>query len=95
MLLALDSNGTDLMKDDKDKDGKPDRDFYPIAWLSKYGEGRTFYCSLGHNDEVYWNPTVVEHYLAGIQYALGELEADATPMKVAMLDSEGRIIVKN
>src|SRR5687767_3012717 len=54
MLLALDANGTDLKKDDGNKDGKPDRDFYPIAWLSTYGKGKTFYCSLGHNNEVYW-----------------------------------------
>jgi uncharacterized protein len=94
MLLALDANGTDLKKDDKDKDGKPDRDFYPIAWLSTYGKGKTFYCSLGHNDEVYWNPTVVAHYLAGIQYALGELPADATPKAVAMLMSDGTVVAQ-
>jgi hypothetical protein len=28
------------------------------------------------------NPVVLEHYLAGIQYALGELKADATPQVV-------------
>lgn len=92
MLLALDPNGTDMKKDDQNKDGKPDREFYPIAWLSTYGKGRIFYCSLGHNDEIYWNPTVVQHYLAGIQYALGELPADATPKAVAMIMSNGRIV---
>lgn len=95
MLLALDANGTDLNKDDQNKDGKPDRDFYPIAWLSTYGKGKTFYCSLGHNDEVYWNPVVVQHYLAGIQYALGELPADATPKAVAMLMNDGRMVARN
>ena len=95
MLLALDSEGTDLKKDDGNKDGKPDRDFYPIAWLSTYGKGKTFYCSLGHNDEVYWNPVVVQHYLAGIQYALGELPADATPKAVAMLMNDGRMVAGN
>jgi len=95
MLLALDANGTDLMKDDQNKDGQPDRDFYPIAWLSTYGKGKTFYCSLGHNDEVYWNPTIVQHYLAGIQYALGELPADATPKAVAMILNDGSAVVRN
>jgi type 1 glutamine amidotransferase len=92
MLLALDANGTDLKRDDGNKDGQPDRSFYPVAWLSSYGKGRTFYCSLGHNDDVYWNPVVVQHYLAGIQYALGELPADATPKSVAMLMSDGRMV---
>jgi uncharacterized protein len=94
MLLALDTGAPIIAKDDRDKDGKADRDFYPIAWLSKYGEGKTFYCSLGHNDEVYMNAPVVAHYLAGLQYALGELPADATPQKVAMVMSDGSLVAK-
>jgi len=27
----------------------------------------------------YWNPAVLQHYLDGLQYALGDLKADATP----------------
>lgn len=89
MLLALDPDGTNMGKDSKD--GKPARDFYPIAWVSKFGEGRTFYCSLGHNEHVYATPAVLQHYLAGIQYALGELAADATPVKVARLNESGAL----
>jgi type 1 glutamine amidotransferase len=77
MLLALDANGTDMAKDTDDL-----RSLYPIAWVDTWGKGRIFYCSLGHNDEIYMNPVVMEHYLAGIQYALGELKADATPQAV-------------
>jgi type 1 glutamine amidotransferase/HEAT repeat protein len=55
-----------------------DRDL-PVSWIRTFGKGRVFYCSLGHNDEVYWNPAVLQHYLDGIQYALGDLQADATP----------------
>ena len=55
-----------------------DRDL-PISWIRTFGKGRIFYCSLGHNDEIYWNPAVLQHYLDGIQYALGDLQADATP----------------
>jgi type 1 glutamine amidotransferase len=80
MLLALDPDGTDMSKDKEDV-----RDFYPVAWVDTWGKGRVFYCSLGHNDEIYWNPVVVEHYLAGIQFALGELAADATPQTVISL----------
>ena len=82
MLLALDPEGTDMTKDKEDT-----RALYPIAWLDTWGKGRVFYCSLGHNDEVYMNPVVMGHYLAGIQYALGELTADATPRAVL---SQGR-----
>ena len=77
MLLALDPTGTDMTKDSDDQ-----RPLYPIAWIDTCGQGRVFYCSLGHNDEIYMNPIVLEHYLAGIQFALGELKADATPTTV-------------
>ena len=73
MLLALDTSKMDVSAGNrKDKQ-------YPISWISTYGKGHTFYCSLGHNDHIYYNPAVLQHYLAGIQYALGDLSADATP----------------
>ncbi len=75
ILLALDNQKlADIAKGNRKKDG-----LYPVAWLATYGKGRTFYCSLGHREEIYWNPTILKHYLAGIQYALGDLDADATP----------------
>jgi len=52
---------------------------YAVSWLNKYGDGRVFYCSLGHNEATYMNPIVLKHYLAGLQFALGDLEADAKP----------------
>jgi type 1 glutamine amidotransferase len=72
-LLALDESKMDVSK------GQREDKFYAISWLATYGKGRTFYCSLGHNDHIYWNPAILKHYLAGIQYALGDLDADATP----------------
>jgi type 1 glutamine amidotransferase len=52
---------------------------YPISWVSTYGKGRTFYCSLGHREEIYCEPAILKHYLAGLQYVLGDLDADASP----------------
>lgn len=57
---------------------RPDHD-YAIAWIRRWGEGRVFYCSLGHVHEATWNPAIVRFYLAGIQYALGDLKTDDTP----------------
>jgi len=51
----------------------------PVSWLRTWGEGRLFYTNLGHNDMTFANPTVLQHILDGIQYAAGDLEADATP----------------
>jgi type 1 glutamine amidotransferase len=50
-----------------------------ITWIKTWGQGRVFYCALGHNHDVTWNPAVLEHYLQGIQFALGDLKVDAKP----------------
>ena len=55
----------------------------PVAWIHEFGEetprGRVFYSNFGHNNTTFWNPLILKHYLAGIQYATGDLTADATP----------------
>jgi type 1 glutamine amidotransferase len=56
-----------------------DDDDFAISWIRKYGNGRVFYCSLGHVHQTYWNPTILKQWLAGVQYVLGDLDADATP----------------
>jgi type 1 glutamine amidotransferase len=55
-----------------------DKDF-PVTWIRAYEKGRVFYSSLGHGSPVFWNASLLEHFLAGIQYALGDLKADSTP----------------
>jgi type 1 glutamine amidotransferase len=57
---------------------RTDGDF-PISWFKHAGTGRVFYCSLGHNEHIYWNPAVLRHYLAGIQYALGDRDLPDAP----------------
>ncbi|MFY7818670.1 MAG: ThuA domain-containing protein [Akkermansiaceae bacterium] len=48
---------------------------YGVSWARNHGKGRVFYCSLGHNHEMYWNAKILSHYLAGIQWSLGDLQA--------------------
>jgi type 1 glutamine amidotransferase/sugar phosphate isomerase/epimerase len=57
---------------------RPDK-IYPVTWIRNYGKGRVFYCSLGHMPETFMSPPIVGHFLAGMQYLLGDLDADATP----------------
>ncbi len=52
---------------------------YALSWTRRYGEGRVFFCAFGHDDAIWFNPAILKHYLAGIQYALGDLKADDTP----------------
>ena len=58
--------------------GRTDNDF-AVSWVRSWGKGRVFYCSLGHRNEIFWNPAILQHYLDGIQFALGDLPADTTP----------------
>ena len=48
---------------------------YPQAWYQDFGEGRSFYTSLGHRDDIWSNDPVFQaHVVGGIRWALG-LEA--------------------
>ncbi|MBA7609743.1 hypothetical protein ES703_16937 [subsurface metagenome] len=76
VLLSLDMADTTNLNA---KDVRPSDKDVAISWVRSYGQGRVFYCSLGHNHHLFWNPAVLRHYLDGIQFALGDLAADATP----------------
>jgi hypothetical protein len=74
ILLQLDPERSDPGKNTK----RADND-YPVAWVQTVGEGRVFYSSLGHNHHIFTNPMILKHFLAGIQFATGDLKADTTP----------------
>ena len=57
---------------------KEDMDF-PMSWIRRQGKGRVFYTGLGHGADVFANPQMLQHMLAGIQYALGDLAANDAP----------------
>lgn len=83
-LLTLDKHPNDKTPGD-----------YPIAWLKEFGQGRVFYTSLGHREDV-WEPNspaqkgeiknapevalaYQQHLLGGIKWALGLKKCDAKP----------------
>lgn len=83
-----------LLTLDKHPNNKTPGD-YPVAWIKEYGQGRVFYTSLGHREDVWdpdWkdrngsrmNPPEVgkayqQHILGGIRWALGLVPGDARP----------------
>jgi uncharacterized protein len=71
-LEAKDGEKRDLAAARADKD-------YALAWIRPWGQGRLFYCALGHRHSVTFEPEMAKFYLAGIQYALGDLKADDAP----------------
>lgn len=75
VILSLDVPNTNMgVKWINRKDGD-----FGLAWVRLHGQGRVFYTSLGHRTELFWNPMILRFYLDGLQFALGDLEAPATP----------------
>jgi type 1 glutamine amidotransferase len=65
---------------DKAKEDWPRADHdYGLSWLHREGKGRVFYEAHGHDEKIYAIKPMLEHVLAGVQYALGDLKADDTP----------------
>jgi type 1 glutamine amidotransferase len=75
VLLSLDTKKTNMgvpwiKRDDND---------FALAWVRQEGKGRVFYCSLGHRTELYWDPKLLQFYLADVQFRTGDLDAPAKP----------------
>jgi len=75
------------MEETPDKGSNPQKD-YPLAWIKNQGKGRVFYSALGHSGDTYQNAKMLTFILAGIQFAIGDLKADVTPVKQPKMDSE-------
>lgn len=55
------------------------RPSYPATWARMHGQGRVFYTSMGHRGDVWTNPLYQAILLGGLNWALGEVDADVTP----------------
>jgi len=78
VLISVDPVRTRITPEQRKLIHRKDMDF-AMTWIKSYGAGRVFYCALGHQHELFWNPVVLQHYLDGLQFVLGDLKADMTP----------------
>ncbi len=69
----------ELLVLDKHPNNKSEPGHFPVSWCRLYGQGKVFYTSLGHREDVWENPTYEKHILGGIKWALGLEPGDATP----------------
>ena len=75
VLAHLDASKLDLTRPlVHRKDGD-----FPAAWAKSYGKGRVFYSSLGHDADDWDNPALSTMYFEAIRWALGLVDADASP----------------
>ena len=49
---------------------------FPVAWTKRFGQGRMFYTSLGHLEEMYSNGYFLSHLTGGMRWALGAAPGD-------------------
>jgi type 1 glutamine amidotransferase len=76
ILLSMDPARKDLPGNQYTN--RPDND-YGMVWIRSYRKGRVFNIGLGHRPEFYEAPKMQQMMFAGIQFVLGDLEADTTP----------------
>jgi type 1 glutamine amidotransferase len=76
VLLSIDPNRKDLPANQYTT--RPDND-YGMAWIRSYGKGRVFQCGMGHRPDFYESANLQQMVFAGVQFILGDLDADTTP----------------
>lgn len=54
---------------------------YALSYIRREGNGRVFVEVLGHDESIYKMTPMLAHILAGLQYALGDLQANDAPSK--------------
>jgi type 1 glutamine amidotransferase len=52
---------------------------YPSTWARRHGNGRVFYTSMGHREDVWTNPIFQNLLMSGIAWSMGAIDADVTP----------------
>ncbi|WP_244526835.1 ThuA domain-containing protein [Pseudozobellia thermophila] len=51
-----------------------------VSWIKRHGKGRVFYTSPSHNAQTLDNPEFLQFLLDGMQYVLGDLKCDDSPI---------------
>jgi len=77
VLLAIDMKSPESLT----RKGKRADQDYGLAWIKKYGQGRVFVSSLGHNKEVFWNPEILKMWTEGFRFVLGEIDVATESIK--------------
>ena len=79
VLLSFDTEKTDMNQGRAFGNCVGEDGDYPVAWGRQHGKGRVFYCTIGHNPYVFWDPTLLKFYLAATQFVLGDLPGSTAP----------------
>lgn len=51
-----------------------------VSWIKKHGKGHVFYSSPSHDAQSMENPELLQYFLDGMQYVVGDLKCDDSPI---------------
>ena len=52
-----------------------------VAWIRPEGKGKVMYIAPSHNAQSFENPALLQFFLDGLQYVVGDVSGDETPIK--------------
>jgi type 1 glutamine amidotransferase len=55
------------------------RKLFPETWARMHGQGRVFYTSMGHREDVWQKPEYLNLIVAALNWTTGRVDADVTP----------------
>jgi type 1 glutamine amidotransferase len=64
---------------------------FPSTWARRHGQGRVFYTSMGHREDVWTNARFQEILLGGLAWTAGAAEAQLTPNLETVTPGYGEI----
>jgi type 1 glutamine amidotransferase len=51
-----------------------------VAWIRSEGKGKVMYCSPSHNAQSFENPDLLQFFLNGLQYVVGDVDCEDGPL---------------
>jgi type 1 glutamine amidotransferase len=83
VLVSLDFSDTATAEAKGQQRGDKD---YAVSWVRPFGKGRIFYTSFAHDHRAWMAKATLQHILDGVQYVIGDLKADDTPVGLSDAD---------
>ncbi len=79
VILVQDTTTMKKNADGAATDWQYRRDPYPETWARRHGQGRVFYSSMGHRQDVWTNPIYQKVFTAGLVWIAGDVDAKIPP----------------
>ena len=76
MHVLLVQDTTTMIRPNGQQEAMYRRDPYPCTWAKRHGQGRVFYTSMGHREDVWTNPIFQTVVKSGVAWASGNVEAE-------------------